>query len=634
MQTPNHMAKGTGRRVLALSAGLSGHGRARTLVASAIAGLAVGVSGQVPVTVINGFNNQFWNASVANLVDQTEWRAESPATNFANGLRWTYLSTDPQIPVAVSDPAVPGISGAFQFPGAAATGIGSNWEAQAAAGVSGTFEVWFKPSDLVGTHVLVEIGAANKGVAIALEGNELVFAAAGNDGAGGNSYTYVHREPLMDTDWHQAAMVVSFTEFSITAYVDGVPVNTESIPPAASYRWSGANPAGLGTLGTDPLFPDSSIAAAPIPAADFTDYDGLLGIYRFYTVDLFASEIADNYAAMTDAAAATRRGDYNGDGVADDLDQLDVVTMAEGANTTPINAFDFPFPARGGGFNMHDPALNETYVGDFHWQRDSGFFNTEPTFRFPAISVLNPQNIVDPSYPTIRTAFVMDGVEGFRGPAVEPLDDNGNSAQVEFWIKPADLVGTHCLYEAGGDALGFSVVMVGDQLRASINTSADDAPGVLTTGWHKVEFVVRRINSAAENLGQGIELYVDGALVAQLGDLPGPDGLFDTADDINQFSPGTANGAFVGGNQSGFMNFWSSVNLPDGLTTGDLTPFNGLVGPFRLSQAQPLPSVINANYLRETTEQNTTNGRVDINKDGEANFLDTIEMLKQIDAGR
>lgn len=620
-----------------------------TSTIAALAGLAVSVMAgasaaqTVPISVISGFPNLFWNASVAGENSEVAWRAEQPATNFGNGLRFTYDSIDRQYPVVVSDPAVPGISGALSFPDAKGEAGGSAWEGQAVAGRSGTFEVWFKPSDLVGTHVLFELGAGNKGVAICLQGNELVYSASATDGVGGNAYAVSYRETLSDTDWHQAVLRVNYVDFTIDSFLDGVKLDSQPITPSATYRWTSANPSGMGKLAQDPAFPDATVAADVIPQAEFTDFEGEIGIFRYYGVDLFDVEIAANYNAITDAAASTRRGDVDGSGVADSADQLAVLDLAEASDTTPTTpGVRLPFLDRNGGVHMHDPELNELYPGDFHWNSKGGFFQSEPTFLFPASGVLTPVEVNDPALPTIRRAFVMDGVEGFRGPAPEPLDDE-NSAHIEFWINPDDLTGSHCLYEAGGDALGFSVNMVGDQLIAAINTSANDgldevevasASGAVSLGWNKIEFVARRFVPDPFGPGQGIELYVNGQQVAQFGDQPGPDGEFGTADDVDQINYGAGNSSFVGGNQSGFGNFWSSVRLPSSLTTATVTPFNGLVGPIKVTQGQPLASVIAANYAAETTGQEAANVRNDINGDGAANFLDTIEALKQIDAGR
>lgn len=620
----------------------------RTMLAAAglaIAGFGAGsVSAQsVPISIVGGFPNLFWNASFAGENSEVAWRAEQPATNFGNGLRFTFNSPDRQFPSIVNDPSVPGITRAFDFPSAAAQAIGGNWEDQAVAGRSGTFEVWFKPSDLTGTHVILEIGAGNKGIAMCLQGNELVYSASGNDGAGGNAYAVSHREVLSDTSWQQATIKVNYVEFDVEFFLNGVEVNVQAIDPSGTYRWTSGNPAGIGTLAQDPAFPAATVAADVIPSAEFTDFEGQIAIFRYYGVDLFDPEVAGNFAAITDSGASTRRGDVDGSGVADGADQLAVLALAEASNTDPISpAVVFPFIDRNGGVHMHDPELNELYPNDFHWNSKGGFFNSEPTFNYQDVAVLVPVEVNDPSVPTIRRAFQMDGTEGFRGPAPTPLDD-GNSGHIELWIKPDDLTGSHVLYEAGGDPNGFSICMVGDSLIAAINTTANDgldevevatAAGVLDTGWNKVEFVARRFVPDPFGLGQGIELYVNGQQVAALSDQPGPDGEFGTADDIDVINYGPGNSSFVGGNQSGLGNFWSSVRLPSTLTTGTVMPYNGLVGPVKVTQGQPLPSEIAARYAAETTGQNTINARNDVDGDGEANFLDTIEALKQIDAGR
>ncbi|MEO0477229.1 MAG: LamG-like jellyroll fold domain-containing protein, partial [Planctomycetota bacterium] len=209
------------------------------------AGCAVSAHAQPQVTVLNGFLLQSWNAATE-VPGRDNWHSESPTSSWSNGLRWDWQentmpdgsgSPVPPSAVPVFDPAAPGIEGAYQFPAARAATIlpdgtgarGANWENVAAAGISASFEIWFKPSDLTGSHVLWEIGATNKGVAISLDDDELVFSNAANDGMGGNSYVYEHREPLTGTDWHQAVMVISYNDFTVTSYVNGVAVNTGPI---------------------------------------------------------------------------------------------------------------------------------------------------------------------------------------------------------------------------------------------------------------------------------------------------------------------------------------------------------------------------------------------------------------------
>lgn len=617
------------------------------------AGLAVSAAAAQPaITVINGFTFHSWNAATS-VPTSDDWTPERPGTGWADGLRWNWQTFDGGGAVVqpaiepVNDPAVPGISGAFRFPAAKAANINPNgtprtvWESQAAVGVAGTFEIWFKPADLDGSHVLWELGATNKGVAFALDGDELVYSVQASDTDSVNQTNYVHRQTLTDTEWHQAVITIDLFSFQITSYLDGVAVNNAAVPPSATYRWSGGNPGGLGMVGSDPLFPDAGIANDAVPVASLTDYDGWISTMRFYNVDLFPNEVLDNYNALTDASAAVRRADYNTDGVADENDKFDFIAFMDSTDTSPITPFQYPFPHNPmGGVQTNDPAMDETYLGDFSWDRDGGFNPTsqEPTFQFPAINVLVPVAINEPAFPSIRTAFVMDGVEGFRGPKFEQAEDTG-SVRVLFWMNVADLTGNHCLFEAGGDAVGFSIVTRGDEIAGRINTSANDGldiaeitsgPGVLQTGWHRFEAIVRRFTAGGR--GQGFELYMDGNLIAAINDEPGPDGEFGTDDDIDMFSPaGTGNTNYIGGNQAGLGQVFGTAPLPFGFVAGDLTPFNGLVGPFRLMQAQPLPAEVAADFAFDAG-QDVINDRGDVNRDGSANFLDVIRQLRTIDA--
>jgi hypothetical protein len=611
---------------------------------------------QVPLTVINGFNLFTWNAGTEYPGDSV-WSPEKPSTGFPAGLRWVWSERDGMDNVVapdlyrVYDPAVPGITGAYKFPEARATTLNEDgsprpsfsWEDQAQPGESGTFEIWFKPDDLTGSHVLWEIGATNKGVAFALEDDELVYAVEANDGAGGNVASIQHRQQLTDTGWHQAIIVIDLVSFQVKSYLDGNLVNQQAFTPSPTYRWTGGNPAGLGTLGVDADFPDAGIAGDAVPTANLTDFNGMIAIHRFYDLDLFDNEIMDNYDAITDAAAADRRADYNGDGSVDANDALDFLSFAAAADTTPISPFQYPFPHNGaGGVQTNDPAMDETFVGDFAWDLDAGFNGggQEPTFQFPVVNILEPVPVNDTAIPSVRQAFLLNGAEGFRGPKFEFADDT-TSAHVLFWLHVDDLVGNHCLFEAGGNAVGFSMYTIGDEILGHINTSVNDGldevtvssgPGVLQTGWHRFEIIVRRF--AGGGVGQGYELYMDGQQIAAINDLPGPDGEFGTADDIDNFSPaGTGNSNFIGGNQASFADDVNSIAIPASLSQDDLTPFNGLVGPFRLIQNQPLPADVAANFAADAS-QNVVNDRADLNGDGSADFFDVLRQLEIIDAAQ
>ncbi len=628
-------------------------GHRATLLALAAGAAAGTATAQVPITVISGFNLQTWNAGTAP-PNVDSWTPEKPSTGYANGLRWTWQNTDIDgnpIPAGIhriDDPSVPAITGAYRFPEARAASVDQpsgnlrSWEGQAQPGEGGTFEIWFKPDDLEGTHVLLEIGATNKGVAIALDGNELVYSVYASDDGNANIIDYQHREPLADTDWHQAVITIDFFSFAMTSYLDGVAVDSEFYSPSATYRWASGNPAGLGMVGSDPLFPDAGIAGDAVPVANVTDYNGLISTMRFYDVDLFPNEVLDNYNAITDSAASVRRADFNGDGAADDNDAFDFVAFMTSTNTDAVSAFEYPFPHdASGGVMTVDPFLDETYVGDFAFDRDTGWLNAnEPTFQFPVTNVLDPVPVNEPAFPSIRTAFMLDGVEGFRGPKFEWADDT-TAGHVLFWLYIDDLVGNHCLFEAGGASVGFSMVTRGDEIAGYINTAANDGldiaevasgPGVLQTGWHRFDIVVRRFT--ADGVGQGFELYMDGQQVAAINDQPGPDGEFGTADDIDNFSPaGTGNTNFIGGNQAGYAQGYGSVALPFGWDGTELTPLNGMAGALRYIQNQPLPSEIAASFDADRT-QNVLNDRGDVNRDGAANFLDVIDQLRVIDAGK
>ncbi|MEM1186153.1 MAG: LamG-like jellyroll fold domain-containing protein [Planctomycetota bacterium] len=630
------------------------------------ASLATSAISQVPVSHPSNSALFTWNAATSSPFTQL-WIAERPRSRaFPEGLRWAWQRTNdagdvlPPEVIRVCDPSVPGITGAFQFPQARAatntpslsTSWGENWQNQSFnnPGREATFEIWFKPANLDGTHVLWEIGAPARGVAFALEDNELIFAAAGSNANAASSYASVHREMLTDTEWHQAVIVLDFISFQVMSYLDGVLVDTASIPPAVGYIWANANQAGLGQLGGDPSTAPS-VAAEPVLASEFTSFDGQIAIHRYYDVFLSDNEIADNYDAVTDAPAASRRGDFNGDGVADDGDQLALVNAMALTTTTFFGDVGFPFPAAPLGSSLTaDPALAEVFSNSFVWHKDSGGLGTgtNPNFLFPAISFLVPEKNNDLSVPSVREGFVLDGVEGLNGPNFEFIEDGADaSARVQVWLRVDDLVGTHCLFELGGTnnssgaGAGLAVYSDGDEVIATINTTSDDGldrptltggAGGLSTGWHLFEIIVRGLT--ADGVGEGFELYIDGQLVDAVNDQPGPDMVFGTVDDLDVFSAG-AGGAnnFINANGSAIGWILGTAPLPSGITTGSLTPFNGAVGPVRVSQNQPTPSEV-AQQFTDASSQDVVNARLDRNNSGSVNFFDVLKHLEDIDAGR
>ncbi|MEL6330807.1 MAG: hypothetical protein AAFR38_14245 [Planctomycetota bacterium] len=640
--------------------------RALTIAAGAAAATTASAQTTIPLTPALT-DIQTWNPIAHNpsAPAGNDWIPQSDARGFIFGLRWRWQNnTMPDgtgdtiipTPVPVFDPAVPGITHAYQFPEARAAtqnadGTGNRgtvWENQAPImEIGASFEIWFKLEDTQGTHVIWEIGAPNKGVAFSIDGNELVYSTSANDGAGGNSYAISHRQAVQAGVWYQAAIAISYIDFTVASYLNGTQVNTQAIPvPSINYRWSSANPAGLGTLGSDPMFPNVGVGGDPIPAANFTDFDGMIAMHRFYrNFDLFPDDINANYLAITDQQAAIRRADRNGDSTIDSSDYSAVLNLSAASTSGPHSGGFLPFPSDPrGGVHTGDPEQDETFLGDFAWDRNSGFNNQEPSFVYESgPNVLVPTTVNDPSIPSVRRAFELDGTQGLRGPKYnENSISTGNSLRTQAWIRIDDLVGNHCLFEIGGTT-GYGMYISGDEILGAVGSNAgannevtvSSGTGVLTTGWHLFEMVVRRFNVNSIPLGKGIEIYMDGQLLASLNDQPGMDGILNTAetpsaDDIVVFEAGTS---FVGGNQSGLGTISGVARVPNGFVAGDFTPLTGAVGPFKIIQIQPAPSVIAAEYAADVG-QDTLNVRNDVNADGEANIFDLIESLKVLDAAK
>ena len=102
------------------------------------------------------------------------WEEQSGDTEF----EWTFVNGD-QIVFDANDPLVPNLDAAYTFPAAAANGPGGNLLGSTA---DSTFEIWFKPEDLSGTYILLEMGGNGNGTTFLQDGNILYFISQTGSG--------------------------------------------------------------------------------------------------------------------------------------------------------------------------------------------------------------------------------------------------------------------------------------------------------------------------------------------------------------------------------------------------------------------------------------------------------------------
>ena len=192
---------------------------------------------------------------------------------------------------------MPGISQAYTF----AAGGG---DLQTLDGLdnnqSASFEIWFRPSDLVGDERLFETGGGN-GIGITLGGGTAVpgtesyvyFSVTQNSGG---SQTARVSYDLSGVDTTEFVQVVGTFDASgngtAELYVNGASVGTNTAS-AAITDWSGGDAAGVGILG------GSNQGGYGGGGMGFSDYSGEIAIFRFYQNTLLsANEVAGNYNAI------------------------------------------------------------------------------------------------------------------------------------------------------------------------------------------------------------------------------------------------------------------------------------------------------------------------------------------------
>lgn len=263
--------------------------------------------------------------AITDAADYTVWRDNlggDAATAFAVGSRdsanagvisqddynsWDsgFGSTIPK--VAVSDPAVPGITQAFAT---GATGQAGVYETLVNGVFAGrqdaSFEIWFNPDDLAGgDQVLFEIGGTGTGSYLSLQGDQLSFYVNGQ--FDGNEQTLT--TTLSDADWTQVAVVIhnTFSASDVSAddyvelYVDGVLVEDTSLATTDINRWAGGNQAGLGQDGGN-LAAGGPISGDTNNVIEFP-FAGEIAIFEYEPGAWTAQDVLDRYNAITSPPA-------------------------------------------------------------------------------------------------------------------------------------------------------------------------------------------------------------------------------------------------------------------------------------------------------------------------------------------
>jgi len=181
---------------------------------------------------------------------------------------------------------LPGITAAYRFSGAVPSGatMGSFEDLTGnPTDTSASFELWFRPDVLTGQQILFETGGSTDGTSIYLDGSNLIFVA--KDGAVLDQVSVdlssLYADPT--AEFIQLVAVIDMTGNHIELFIDGVSQAQASLN---GLDWAGAGGSGLGQVNAG-------------TAAGSGQFDGDIAIFRFYEQALTATEVGDNYQAVT-----------------------------------------------------------------------------------------------------------------------------------------------------------------------------------------------------------------------------------------------------------------------------------------------------------------------------------------------
>ncbi len=237
------------------------------------------------------------NYDAANAVASIEW-ADSLGTVAAGGtaddLTWQLADTSLQEVKSVYR----NLTSAFSF---ADTGSGGTYSGDAGADSwmdllpnagfeerNATIELWFKPTDAEGKEVLFETGGGTDGFAMRLDGDVLQVRVKDSDFLSELTYDLDQGDDGLDYgDFLQAAAVIDLDAGTVELFVNGMLVDVDNDFGGGVFMGNDAS--GLGTIA-------GALAAGD--AGGFGDFEGEIGILRYYPFAMSANQVVQNYGAV------------------------------------------------------------------------------------------------------------------------------------------------------------------------------------------------------------------------------------------------------------------------------------------------------------------------------------------------
>lgn len=220
-----------------------------------------------------------WTSSTPGSDTSRPWSATGSLTLGASGSTQTNITT------------------AYDLTGGGFTGAAFN-----GLGNTASFEVWLKPDSLTGgKQVVYETGGTSQGFSLTLWNADLKFEVKTGD-----TFTAPPAANIM-TRTLAAGEITDFIQVVVTVQPGGTtmyvnPVGTANPSTAAgtgtASTFAGGEIAGLGTLGSNLGGGVSSPTTHEWASAQFTAFDGKIGLFRVYDDVLTGAEVADNFAAI------------------------------------------------------------------------------------------------------------------------------------------------------------------------------------------------------------------------------------------------------------------------------------------------------------------------------------------------
>ncbi len=320
--------------------------------------------------------------------------------NATNTRRWNFgASTSP---VSVTDTTLLDLSKAYHFGADGSSGAGmASWQnlgfSGNPTGQDATFEILFRPEDLIDNHVLMETGGIGDGTVVKLEGDELVFRVQRFNPSGTADDNFVEIRTTLDTAgvFYHFVGTIDLGSDEASMYLNGQLIETrgtvltDTLQPGGDLNdWAGGNAAGLSIASSS-----GGVAGGNV---GWTTFNGDIAIVRYYQDNVFdAVDATANYNALLfDRATATV---INVAPVIEGL--LDFVApdvIDEGSSVT-LNA------------RFTDPGMLDTHTAVVQW--GDGTSETVATY---------------PDYSEVSGTILAEYWTGIGGTAVSNLTDNPN----------------------------------------------------------------------------------------------------------------------------------------------------------------------------------------------------------------